>query len=321
MNLMKPIFIWALILFLSACDDHNSISLVEHNRQISEKDVQIKQLNEGYKELNQKFADLTAKEKLVTEELKEKKRLLDDKNAVERRMWEWNNDNWYWVNACSKPWFGAILFPWCGYSDKEFEIAKKRDGQGYSRDPASIILYIPVVLLYFFSSFFVCLYALYWLIKSILKKLAPFAAAVRFKYSLSYRMELRNKYKNKIASHKARLREKIEEAEAKLLEAEKKLAEADAHRYDVDIATTESSLRNWALQGDIEKANEEIEIIKNEKQNLINNCIHDFTNRANSEKEYLDKIRQFLNNPISRDFEKFSGLSPTPETLKILKEQ
>lgn len=243
--------------------------------------------------------------------------LLDLKNDKDRReLNSWGPTNWFWVYECSQWYLNDLGFPLCQFTEHEIEMAKKMVGKGYPLEPTSILLYMPFALGYLLliGILFVVIFGLLLraLLRAFVQAYTEPSKALLYEINSKFRAEIDHQFKELYLPY--------EEA------ANREIAKTNIAKSEhIQLTEKSNQLRNKLNSQDklaleknrtLEDLEEQIFIVKNEYSKIVEHCVDQFINESYRREKYLNKLREFLTNPVSRQFQDFTGLAPTDETLR-----
>jgi hypothetical protein len=329
-----------LVLMLSACDyskgvqqaqveisNQNYVTRVQYDALYAEATKQILALNrltENQKADITNFQKqnnlLTLKNTEASKEINSLNWLLSEKNDADRRVLAlWDEDNWFWVHECENSWAEKFGFSLCQFTDDQYKRAELMIGKGYPIEPSKLILNMPLAfgytLLMYSAIILVFILLLWGLLMLALYLLPEPCKAILFEVNSSYRAEVLQRFAEANSPYK-------NEATHISLNIQKSLSDLDNLKKDIKNANNTLCDQRQVIEENkliLQESESLIEATKREHFKTVNNCIDHFLSQADHRDMYIKKLRNFLMEPFNRDFEGFSGIAPTPETLMMIK--
>lgn len=338
MKMTKKNLIYLLcVLCLSACEKSNSNGFPQSEsinpnyitRTQYDHMLEIKKLGEEASQLmlqtkESKIIELknnidrfTEENQLLRTNIKSLNWFLESKHDKDRReIALWGADNWFWVHECSEWSINGSWFPLCQFTDQEIQKADQMVGKGYPIEPTEILLYMPLALGYLFLMGLAMIFAagvLLWsLLQGFLWMFTKPGKALLFELDPLYRAKIIGLYKESyIPFEEQAKKEKLlaKNAQRSLELIENRSVNAKKILDNLEIKINE----NNSLFEESQRRNNQV---NKEYKKIIENCIDHFLQESHRREIYIKKLRQNLMFPISRQFEEFSGMAPTQETLR-----
>jgi hypothetical protein len=243
--------------------------------------------------------------------------LLDSKNDKDRReLNSWGLTNWFWVYQCSQWYLNDLGFPLCQFTEHEIEMAEKMVDKGYPIEPTSILLYMPFALGYLLlvGIFFIFIIGLllWGPLQGFLKAFTEPSKALLYAINPKFRAITDRQFEELYIPHEEAAMREI--AKAKIALSEQIQSKEKSEQMQIKIKSQEKMIVEniHTLEG----MQNQIGIVRNEYNKIVQHCIDQFLSESYQRDKYLQKLREFLTNPINRKFQDFTGLAPTEETLR-----
>jgi Fe2+ transport system protein B len=204
----------------------------------------------------------------------------------------------------------------CQFTEREIEIAKKMVGKGYPIEPTSILLNMPFALGYLLlmGIAFIVIFGLLLqaLLGAFVQAYTEPSKALLYEINPQFRANIDRQFEELYIPYEEAANREIAKTNIARSENTQLTENSSQMRYKINSQERLFLKNNRTLQ----EEQDQISIVKNEYSKIVEHCVDQFISESYRREAYLNKLREFLTNPVSRQFQDFTGLAPTDETLR-----